>query len=170
MGPCTLSRRASPASRLCMPRPPGECQKALVGKGHTLYKGEIQGGGTRGRKRAPNKVGRQSAETYRSKVTREQKERRCREGTGERNGGQQGNNEGGQANRPRPHVSMKETRKLREKPGSQPTQGNQAQGEGGRDSGVGGGKRAESEGNARQERSAASAGHPKPGGRGRELQ
>ena len=114
-GPCTLSRRASPASRLCMPRPPGECQMALIGKGHTLYKGEIQGGGSRGREGAPNKVERQSAETYRSMGTGKQKERRCRVGTGVKIGGQQGSNEGGQVNRPMPHVSMKDTREIKGK-------------------------------------------------------
>ena len=62
---------------------------------------------------------------------------------------------------------MKETRKLRKNREGQPTQGNQAQDEGGRDSGVGGRKREESEGNARQKRSAVTAGHPKLGGEGK---
>ena len=84
---------------------------------------------------------------HRSMGTRKQKERRWRVGSGEGIGGQQGSNEGWQANRPRPHVSMMGTRKITEKTGSRPVQGNQAQDEGGKDLGAGGGKCAEGEGN-----------------------
>ena len=83
---------------------------ALVGKGHMLYKGEYKGG-TRGREGVSNKAERQSAEAHRCMGMRKQKGRRCRVGTGEMIRGQQGNNEGGQADRPRPHVSTKETQK-----------------------------------------------------------
>ena len=64
-GPCTLSRRASPASRLCMPRPPGECHKALAGKGHKLIQRINVRRTKQGRKgRRTGSVGR-SAETDR---------------------------------------------------------------------------------------------------------
>ena len=51
---------------------------------------------------------------------------------------------------------------------SQPTHGSQAKDEGGIDTGAGGGGRAEGEGNARQNRTSATAGHPNVGERGRE--
>ena len=91
-GPCTLSRRASPASRLCMPRPPGECQKASVGKGHTCIQRSRHGGGVREGKGTEKAMGRtakidrstgtKSAERERSTGTRKQKQRGWRVGTG----------------------------------------------------------------------------------------
>ena len=51
-----------------------------------------------------------SAEVDRSAGTRKQKKRRQGVGKGGEIGGQQGGNGRGQDNRPRPHVSMMETR------------------------------------------------------------
>ena len=109
------------------------------------------------REGAPNRSQEKSAETDRSTGTRKQRHRR---GTGGGNGGQQGDNGRGQANRPRPHVSTKETRKLRKNRGGQSTQGSiRAQDEGERDPKTGEGRREEGEGESRQKRSAATVGH-----------
>ena len=68
----------------------------------------------------------------------------------------------GQANRPAPHVSMMETRNLRKKEKKKEGQSNSRESsrwtrneDGGENSGASGGKRAEGEDDARQERSAA---------------
>ena len=100
--------------------------------------------------------------------TRKQKQRRWREGTGGGTGGQLGGNGRGQASRPRPHVSKRETRK-KEKKSKMVSQHRGVSWHGRRGEGPRSRRREMRGGRGRRtaERSAVTAGHSNVGGRGK---